>query len=497
MKPAFPAGKSDANEAELIPRSFFKKPLDSFVGFFLSQQHSFMGRVTTCGLLLFETISHRATALKLHQEFQIGAHTQHDLGSVLGRADTILASAQTAVDLPEMKLKGWTDAETTAFTNVRGTFPASTQTKQSGQRRHARRIPAEHFSVGQPRTARAANSTATNSAGKMKKLISTVLLIAFAVSFISRNAFATDPSAQEILEKAKTSMESMMKCRIIVGTNEMVFYQKILTNGITASRCEMSTPIKKINLNSDGKMYELYPDANVAIDQDFMLKTMQQISQGRKESSLSLLGNFYSYAAKLIGLSTYEGKNCFDIQAIMPPEVQTNLQAMLPEKAGKLDIEQQYLIETNTYHILQTKVFSQGSPISKMEFKDIEMTAELPNDLFMVPKGYKIEKPSSLEEYAKIVGDCIVAETYVKTNLKKMLPKGFAIDPKTQDIVKVDPKTGAFIPITNTATSSAYQFGTSNNQKTIRIAVLSILVTSSVGFLVVIIINQCRRKKSD
>jgi hypothetical protein len=90
-----------------------------------------------------------------------------------------------------------------------------------------------------------------------------------------------------------------------------------------------------------------------------------------------------------------------------------------------------------------------------------------------------------------------VAETYVKTNLKKMLPKGFAIDPKTQDIVKVDPKTGAFIPITNTATSSAYQFGTSNNQKTIRIAVLSILVTSSVGFLVVIIINQCRRKKSD
>jgi len=72
--------------------------------------------------------------VKLHQEFQIGAHTQHDLGSVLGRADIILASIQTAVNLPAMKLKGWTDAdETAAFTNVRRTFPVSTQTQTSGR----------------------------------------------------------------------------------------------------------------------------------------------------------------------------------------------------------------------------------------------------------------------------------------------------------------------------------------------------------------------------
>jgi hypothetical protein len=32
-----------------------------------------------------------------------------------------------------MKLKGWTDAETQTFTTVRGTFPASTTTQQSGQ----------------------------------------------------------------------------------------------------------------------------------------------------------------------------------------------------------------------------------------------------------------------------------------------------------------------------------------------------------------------------
>lgn len=71
--------------------------------------------------------------VKLHQEFQIGIHDSHDLASVLSRADIILASVQSTANLPALKLKGWTDAETTAFTAVRGTFPASSTAQQSGQ----------------------------------------------------------------------------------------------------------------------------------------------------------------------------------------------------------------------------------------------------------------------------------------------------------------------------------------------------------------------------
>ncbi len=72
-------------------------------------------------------------SVKLHQEFQIGIHDSHELNAVLSRADIILASVQTAVNLPALKLKGWTDAETQTFTTVRATFPASTTTQQSGQ----------------------------------------------------------------------------------------------------------------------------------------------------------------------------------------------------------------------------------------------------------------------------------------------------------------------------------------------------------------------------
>jgi hypothetical protein len=71
--------------------------------------------------------------VKLHQEFQIGLHDSHELGAVLSRADIVLAAVQTPANLPAMKLKGWTDAETQTFTTVRNTFPASTTTQQSGQ----------------------------------------------------------------------------------------------------------------------------------------------------------------------------------------------------------------------------------------------------------------------------------------------------------------------------------------------------------------------------
>jgi hypothetical protein len=71
--------------------------------------------------------------VKLHQEFQIGFHDSHVLGAVLSRADIILASVQLPANLPALKLRGWTDADTATFTTVRATFPASTTTQQSGQ----------------------------------------------------------------------------------------------------------------------------------------------------------------------------------------------------------------------------------------------------------------------------------------------------------------------------------------------------------------------------
>jgi hypothetical protein len=65
--------------------------------------------------------------VKLHQEFQIGAHDANDLGSYLGRVDIVLGSVNNAANLAALKIKGWTDAETTAFQTARDAFGPAEQ----------------------------------------------------------------------------------------------------------------------------------------------------------------------------------------------------------------------------------------------------------------------------------------------------------------------------------------------------------------------------------
>ena len=106
----------------MLPVSYLRKTDN------LTTLHQCMGQARKTAKLAFP-----GQTVKLHQEFQIGIHDSHELNAVLSRADIILASMQTTANLPAMKLKGWTDAETATFTTVRGTFPASTTTQQSGQ----------------------------------------------------------------------------------------------------------------------------------------------------------------------------------------------------------------------------------------------------------------------------------------------------------------------------------------------------------------------------
>jgi hypothetical protein len=65
--------------------------------------------------------------VKLHAEFQTGAHDKNDLGSYLGRVDIVLGSVNNAANLAALKLKGWTDAETMAFQTARDAFGPAEQ----------------------------------------------------------------------------------------------------------------------------------------------------------------------------------------------------------------------------------------------------------------------------------------------------------------------------------------------------------------------------------
>ncbi len=71
--------------------------------------------------------------VKLHQEFQVGVNKPHDLGSVLARADLIIAAVQNAANLPALQAKGWLAADTAAFVAARAAFSTLDVTQQASK----------------------------------------------------------------------------------------------------------------------------------------------------------------------------------------------------------------------------------------------------------------------------------------------------------------------------------------------------------------------------
>jgi hypothetical protein len=323
-------------------------------------------------------------------------------------------------------------------------------------------------------------------------LVVLVVALFCLTSLFSQNVGAAEPSAQAIIERAKAAMESTMKYQISAagGAATTVVYQKALTNGTMASRSETSSgDVKLTYLFSSGRTYQLFPDAHAAIDMSFL----EQIGQS---PSVNPFARVSLGTAEWKGFTTCDDKTCYKIQVHLVPMDTNQLAAMLQQaKANNIPIPPfpdacEYLIETNTSRVLQMTMLHGDSKYAKVEFKDFGILPDLPDDFFIIQADYTIEKAASLEEYSHMMMNYLVPPP-------KNIPKGFAFDPKTHHIVKVDPKTGAFIPLnTNIVASSAYQLSASG-QNGIRIIILSILVVSSVGFLVVIIINQYRRKKSD
>jgi len=108
--------------------------------------HGELGNLTPAQHAALEILQHwmnqaRKTArlafagqdVKLHQEFQVGVNTPHDLGSILARADIIIASLQNPVNQAMMQTRGWTAAETTAFVAARAGFTSGDVAQQAAK----------------------------------------------------------------------------------------------------------------------------------------------------------------------------------------------------------------------------------------------------------------------------------------------------------------------------------------------------------------------------
>ena len=87
-----------------------------------------MGRARQTASLAFA-----GQTVKLHEEFQVGVTTPTDLASILSRADIILAALKNPDNLAALKLKGWLDADTTAFAAARGQLGSGDVTQETAK----------------------------------------------------------------------------------------------------------------------------------------------------------------------------------------------------------------------------------------------------------------------------------------------------------------------------------------------------------------------------
>ena len=94
----------------------------------LQTLRTWMGRARQTASLAFT-----GQTVKLHEEFQVGVTTPTDLASILSRADIILAALKKADNLAALKLKGWLDADTTAFAAVRGQLGSGDVTQETAK----------------------------------------------------------------------------------------------------------------------------------------------------------------------------------------------------------------------------------------------------------------------------------------------------------------------------------------------------------------------------
>jgi len=76
----------------------------------LAVLNKWIGRAKQTAMLAF-----KGQTVKLHEQFQVGVADHFDLARILSRANIILASVKDPANLAALKLKGWLDADTTAF----------------------------------------------------------------------------------------------------------------------------------------------------------------------------------------------------------------------------------------------------------------------------------------------------------------------------------------------------------------------------------------------
>jgi hypothetical protein len=261
-------------------------------------------------------------------------------------------------------------------------------------------------------------------------------------------AYATDLTAEDVMERSKDAMRPPIRYRIIQKGTSSLLSQKALADGTLATRLESSSPARIALYLANGS-YEFYPDRGIGYDTSLV----QQSAIGRATQLAETLGDKSAAALQMRSITLGE-RDCYEVTKTFSSELLAAITNKLPESArlraqSTLAQAERLVIDKSTFLLIATRAFSvSGTAISESEYHDIEHPSDMHDSLFLPPDGIEFLRPRDVEEHVAMISSMLTVDVaeMARRQPSEMLRPWKLPEARAGARPEIDPRTGRLLP---------------------------------------------------
>jgi len=212
------------------------------------------------------------------------------------------------------------------------------------------------------------------------------------------------PILADILKKSKEALAPPVRYRIRLNGRETTVSQKVLANGVLASRTEAVSPSQTIVITLGDDNYDVLTQSRVVIDKTGIALGAFSPSYLRG----SELSNCYipsdptnaTIADQQLATITRGEKEYYAVTTTFSSE-QLKSTSLMQSILGSGTVASSYLVvDKQTLTPVELEYLSPlGASISSYEFLEILRLPEPTDDDFILPAEYKVEFPATMQDY--------------------------------------------------------------------------------------------------
>lgn len=245
---------------------------------------------------------------------------------------------------------------------------------------------------------------------KPRLLIVGMLIVGSIGAATGRSILGADappqPSAREVLERAREAMTPPVQYRMSIQGSESIVSQKVIGEQGVAVRTETIAPgSAQYSLVLGGDMYRWTAGSDRGFRLTGLLGGMLTPALAATHGATHATSQAPDAAATVtfVEPTTIDGEECLVVEEVFPVGIIDTLLANLPV-GGPIPRGTRSVIGKRSGRFVETTQLwrSDKEPPMVMRYGDIMPNADLANDLFLPPDGVTFKTVGSLEEYAEL-----------------------------------------------------------------------------------------------